>query len=68
VDTSLWLPTTSDTVLESLSPVGEYKYVLMNKDDGEKTLAKYFGTEQFFRSLQRFCGMQKHFLASLQWN
>lgn len=45
VDTALWLPTTSITVLESRSPVGDYKYVLINKDDGEKALAKYLGRE-----------------------
>jgi len=45
VDTALWLPTTSITVLESRSPVGNYKYILINKDDGEKALAKYLGNE-----------------------
>jgi hypothetical protein len=45
VDTALWLPITDITVLRSRSPVGEYKYLLINKDDDEKALAKYLGTE-----------------------
>ena len=45
VDTALWLPTTNIMVLESRSPVGDYKYILVNKDDGEKALAKYLGKE-----------------------
>jgi len=45
VDTALWLPITNIAVLESRSPVGDYKYVLINKDDGEKALAKYLGEE-----------------------
>jgi hypothetical protein len=45
IDTALWLPITSITVLEASSPVGEYRYTLINKDDGEKALAKYLGKE-----------------------
>jgi hypothetical protein len=45
VDTALWLPTTNITVLRSQSPVGDFKYTLVNKDDGEKALAKYLGRE-----------------------
>lgn len=41
--TSLWLPITEITVLKSRSPVGEYKYLLINTDDGEKALVKYLG-------------------------
>lgn len=41
--TTLWLPITSITVLESESPIGNYKYLLINIDDGEKALAKYLG-------------------------
>jgi hypothetical protein len=45
IDTALWLPITNITVLAASSPVGEYRYTLINKDDGEKTLAKYLGRE-----------------------
>ena len=45
IDTSLWLPITNITVLRSTSPIGDYKYVLLDKDDGEKALAKYLGRE-----------------------
>lgn len=45
VDTALWLATTDITVLHADSPVGEYRYVLIDKDDGEKALAKYLGRE-----------------------
>ena len=41
--TMLWLPISNITVLESKSPVGDYKYELYNIDDGEKVLAKYLG-------------------------
>ena len=45
VETALWLPTTNITVLASSSPVSDFKYVLINKADGEKALAKYLGKE-----------------------
>ena len=45
IDTALWLPTINITVLKSQSAVGDYKYTLVNKDDGEKALAKYLGKE-----------------------
>ena len=45
IDTALWLPTINITVLESRSPVGGYKYTLINKDDGEKASAKFLGRE-----------------------
>lgn len=45
VDTALWLIATKITVLRGQSPVGDYKYTLINKDDGEKALAKYLGKE-----------------------
>jgi len=45
VDTALWLAATNITVLESRSPIGDYKYTLVNKDDGEKALAKYLGKD-----------------------
>lgn len=37
----LWLPTTSITVVLSDYPILDYKYLLINTDDGEKALAKY---------------------------
>lgn len=43
VDTMLWLPITDITVLRATSPVGDYKYLLVNTEDGEKALAKYIG-------------------------
>lgn len=45
VDTALWLPTTSITVIKSRSPIGDYKYELINTDDNEKALAKYLGQQ-----------------------
>lgn len=45
IDTALWLPAINITVLGNRSPVGDYKYTLINKDDGEKALAKYLGKE-----------------------
>lgn len=41
--TTLWLPITSISVLSSDSPIGDYKYLLVNTDDGESALAKYLG-------------------------
>lgn len=41
--TMLWLPITDITVVESRSPIGDFKYVLVNTDDGEEALAKYIG-------------------------
>lgn len=43
VDTALWLPTTDITVIRDPRPVGDYKYVLVNTEDGEKAHAKYMG-------------------------
>ena len=45
VDTALWLPITNVTVLKASSPIGEYKYMLINIDDGEKALAKFLGKQ-----------------------
>lgn len=39
--TALWLPITSITVVLSDYPILDYKYLLINTDDGEKALAKY---------------------------
>ncbi|MBT5991926.1 MAG: hypothetical protein HOG71_13835 [Bacteroidetes bacterium] len=43
--TMLWLPVSNITVLESKSPIGEYRYELYNIDDGEKALVKYLGNQ-----------------------
>lgn len=45
ITTVLWLPVTNVAVLKSESPVGEYKYLLVTTDDGEKALAKYLGKQ-----------------------
>jgi hypothetical protein len=43
IDTSLWLPVTDISVIKARSPIGQYMYELINKDDGETALAKYLG-------------------------
>ncbi len=43
VDTALWLPTTNITVMADPRPIGDYKYILVNTEDGEKARAKYMG-------------------------
>jgi hypothetical protein len=45
INTALWLPTTDVVVTNSSSPVGEYKYLLVSKDDGEFAAARYLGRE-----------------------
>jgi phage terminase large subunit-like protein len=45
VDTTLWLPITDIVVLRDSRASGEYKYLLLDKDDGEKAHAKYLGRE-----------------------
>jgi len=45
IDTALWLPISNVTVLKASSPVGDYKYTLINTDDGEKALAKFLGKQ-----------------------
>jgi hypothetical protein len=45
IDTALWLPISNVTILKASSPVGDYKYTLINSDDGEKALAKYLGKQ-----------------------
>jgi hypothetical protein len=41
--TTLWLPITEITVLHAENAIGQYKYRLVNTDDGESVLAKYLG-------------------------
>ncbi len=41
--TRLWLPITNVMVIEPKTSIGQYKYYLVNTDDGEKVLAKYLG-------------------------
>ncbi|SRR5581483_855465 len=43
IDTALWLPTTDITVMRDPKPIGDYKYILVNTEDGEKAHAKYLG-------------------------
>jgi len=45
IDTALWLPITDITILKASQPVGDFKYILVNKEDGEKALAKFLGKE-----------------------
>lgn len=45
IDAALWLPISNVTILKASSPVGGYKYMLINTDDGEKALAKYLGKQ-----------------------
>ena len=45
IHTALWLPITDIVVRLASSAVGDYRYVLMNKEDGEQVLAKYLGTQ-----------------------
>jgi hypothetical protein len=45
IDTALWLPISNITILKASQPVGDYNYTLVNKDDGEKALAKFLGKE-----------------------
>ena len=45
IDTALWLEITDVTVVKASSPTGEYKYVIIDKQAGEKALAKYLGHE-----------------------
>ncbi len=41
--TRLWLRITAITVLEASTPIGDYRYRLVNTDDNESVLAKYLG-------------------------
>jgi hypothetical protein len=45
INTALWLPITDIVVKLAPSPIGEYRYQLINKDDGETALVKYLGNE-----------------------
>ena len=45
IDTALWLPITDITVVQATSPVGEYKYELIDAEDHEKASAKYIGIQ-----------------------
>ncbi len=45
IDTTLWLPITEISVIRDDQGGGEYKYLLINKEDGEKAQAKYLGKE-----------------------
>lgn len=41
--TSLWLPISNITVVEADDAVGDFRYWLINTDDGERALAKFLG-------------------------
>ena len=43
IHTMLWLPVTQVTVIDAEPPVGDFKYTLINTDDGETAMAKYLG-------------------------
>lgn len=43
INTALWLATTDITVIEARAPIGDFKYVLINTDDGETAKVKYLG-------------------------
>ena len=43
IHTAIWLPITDISVTLSRRPIGDYKYLLINTDDGEQVLAKYIG-------------------------
>lgn len=43
VYTMIWLPVTEITVFEAEDPIGDYKYILVNTDDGENVHAKLLG-------------------------
>ena len=44
-DTALWLPITDITIVRAKSPIGDYKYELIDTEDDEKALGKYLGTK-----------------------
>lgn len=41
--TALWLPVSNIAVVTAKTPIGDYKYTLINKDDGETASARYLG-------------------------
>lgn len=43
--TSIWLPITNITVVISRSPIGDYRYTLINTDDGEQAAARFIGMQ-----------------------
>lgn len=45
LDTVLWLPVSTITVMRDDHGVGDFTYVLVNKDDGKKAHAKFLGRE-----------------------
>ena len=45
INTALWLPVTNIVVLRDGTAVGEYKHILVNKDDADKAHAKYLGRQ-----------------------
>lgn len=45
IDTALWLPVTDIVVMQAPQAVGDYTYILLDKDDAETANAKYLGRE-----------------------
>jgi len=45
IETMLWLPNSTITILKANKAFGEYTYSLVNSDDKEKALAKYLGRQ-----------------------
>jgi hypothetical protein len=43
IETALWLPVSEIVIRPARDYVGDYRYVLINKDEGETALAKYLG-------------------------
>lgn len=41
--TGIWLPISNITVILAETSVGDYRYTLINRDDGEMALVKYLG-------------------------
>lgn len=49
IDSMLWLPVTNIEVELARSPIGDYRYMLINTDDDEAVLAKYLGSKYLGR-------------------
>jgi hypothetical protein len=43
IETASWLPISNVTIFRNSAGIGDYKYVLVNTDDGAKAAAKYLG-------------------------
>ena len=43
VFTSIWLPVSNVIVRQAETGIGDYRYILLNTDDGEEALARFLG-------------------------